>query len=277
MDKVRIIARLAVLLAILVLVVLIEKPVESLHGKSLDVVSYNANEDFFAYLPLLYTPCGPGELLFSDDFSDPSSGWYTHDTDQSQMAYLNGEFRILVKVTDSFVGVSNGHAGGTDYQLSADVRNATGLPGQYGLLFGFEGGSDFDFYTFEIGPAGDYFVSYNERLYPDPVQITRLHTGWSASIHTGMQSNNLTIIHRSSVIYLYANDQFLTTLPTDKTRADQNGMWATSTTDPNLDVRFDNFEVFQYECYSDTDELNSVRSLGETTELRPFTWNREAE
>jgi hypothetical protein len=277
MKKSRIIARLAVLLAVAVLVVMIEKPAESLQGKSLDAVMNNSNEDIFAYLPLLYTPCGPGELWFSDDFSDPNSGWQTWDVESSQATYLDGEFRILVKVENSRAGLARGDASGGVYLLSADVRNATGLPGRYGLLFGFQGALDNDFYTFEIGPLGDYFVYYHENDYPDPMQTTLIHTGWSAAILTGVQSNNLAVVHRPSTIYLYANDQLLITLPNDRDGAEQLGMWASSTTEPNLDARFDNFEVYGYECYLDNDELESIRPSSEATKKRPFIWKSKVE
>ncbi len=38
-----------------------------------------------------------GEVLFQDDFSDPTSGWGTGEGEQGELGYVRGAFRIFVK------------------------------------------------------------------------------------------------------------------------------------------------------------------------------------
>jgi hypothetical protein len=154
-----------------------------------------------------------------------------------------------VKVKDSFAGMT-GTSVGSMYRLAVDVRNVTNTPGQYGLLFGFQGGSAYDFYSFRIGPSGDYFVYYYAGSGQNPIQETLLTSGWSAGIRPGSQTNHLEVFHRSEVIDLFANGHRLTTLASDRTGGSL-GMMAKSGSHANLDVRYDNFEVYALppDCY----------------------------
>jgi hypothetical protein len=227
---------------------MVEQPVESRYEKPLIKGSNLVEEEVFVFLPMMLTPCGPGKLRFSDDFNNPESGWHTWDTDRSLANYHNGEFRILVKEREANAGLARGDASGLGYLLTADIRNATGHSGQYGLLFGFMGALELDFYTFFIDSSGNFFVYYNEQEVPDPIQRTLLHSDWSAGIRQGMEPNNLAVIHRPSTFYFYANDQLLATLPSDRNGAEQLGMFTRSMQEENLDIRFDNFAVYEFNC-----------------------------
>ena len=45
-------------------------------------------------LPVILRPCLP---LYSDNFSNPASGWFVGDDGDNRYEYLNGEYRILVR------------------------------------------------------------------------------------------------------------------------------------------------------------------------------------
>ena len=69
--------------------------------------------------------------------------------------------------------------------LAVDVRNATGVYGSYGLVFGLS--DDFSqFYDFEIDPLGNYAIyRYGSGTFTLLVQDS------SGSIHTGTATNRL--------------------------------------------------------------------------------------
>ena len=53
-------------------------------------------ESYQIALPVILRPCLP---LYSDNFSNPASGWFVGDDGDYRYEYLNGEYRILVRPT----------------------------------------------------------------------------------------------------------------------------------------------------------------------------------
>jgi hypothetical protein len=240
----------AALAAMIALLILLQSPAESSQKVPLTADSTDNGEDYYLYLPIIYKPC-PLTLAYRDDFSDPDSGWFIFENDNVRYAYVDGEYQLVVKVKNSTAGLTGTSEYVSEYRLAVDVRNATGIPGQYGLLFDFSGwtGGGYDFYTFVIGPSGDYYVyHYHAASAQDPRQVTLLTSGWSASIYTGSQTNHLEIIRRSGSIDLYANGQHLASMARDMTGWSK-GLFARSSNVANLDARFDNFEVYAPQCY----------------------------
>lgn len=191
------------------------------------------------YLPLVARNyCSP----FSDNFSNPASGWPIADDGQVRYEYLNGEYRMLVRPTDSWAGASPG-VNCSDYTVAVDVRNATSTDGTYGLIFGLS--DDWQqFYTFEIGPDGYYYLWRY-----DSGNWIQLPSGYSPSIHTGIGTNRLEIKRTGAQIKAYANNQLLiNTSDGTYTGLRRMGLIATSYTQPNVDARFDNFVVCAPGC-----------------------------
>jgi hypothetical protein len=133
------------------------------------------------YLPLvLRNFCAP----FRDDFSNPASGRFVGDTGQLRWEYLNGEYRMLVRPTDSWAG-ARAPATCFEYTVAVDVRNQTGVDGTYGLIFGLS--ADWQqFYTLEIAPDG-YYCLWRY----DAGNWTPLGHGWSSIINPGTGTNRL--------------------------------------------------------------------------------------
>ena len=203
---------------------------------------------YTSYLPIIVRNC---PVQFTDNFSNPGSGWPVQNTGNVLYEYLNDEYRILVKNANSWFVAGPG-VKPANFTVAVEVRNATGIDGSYGLVFG---GSDnvSQFYTFEIFPDGVY-------------EIWRYNSGWtlltggsSASINPGTATNRLAIERNGSLITAYANGQLLTSL-TDGTFTGPRhvGLIVSSYNQPNVDARFDNFTV----CGSLT--ANTLGSVGET-------------
>lgn len=188
----------------------------------------------FVYLPIIIgRNCA---VQFTDNFSNPGSGWPVQNTGNVLYEYLNGEYRILVKNGNSwFVGGPGVKV--ANFTMSVEVRNTTGVEGSYGLVFG---GSDdvSQFYTFEIFPDSSY-------------EIYRYNSGWtllaggsSGSINPGTATNRLRIERSGSLIKAYANDELLNILADGAFTGPRHvGLIASSYSQPNVDARFDNFTV----------------------------------
>jgi hypothetical protein len=202
------------------------------------------------YLPIITRNyCPP---LYADDFSDPESGWLIDDTGNSRREYLDGEYRILVRNVNWFTASRPGFKA-SDYIVAVDVRNATGVYGSYGLIFGVSDAWT-QFYTFEIYPDGAYDIwRFNFGTW------TLLVSGSSGSINPGTATNRLKIERNGSLIRAYANGQLLTSISdSSSTGLKQVGVDATAYDQPNVDARFDNFTVYPVTCGAAATALSGV-------------------
>jgi uncharacterized repeat protein (TIGR01451 family) len=208
-------------------------------------ITRQASFDTFAYiyLPIIFRNyCPPGP--YADDFSDPGSGWPIDDTGDTLYEYLNGEYRILLRNANWWAGARPGFKA-SNYIVAVDVRRTTGgITGSYGLIFGLS--DDWSqFYSFEIAPhsippAHNYIIfRYNSGNW------TPLAAGFSDNISPIWDvTNRLKIERNGSLIRAYANGHLLTSVSDGSYTGSRHvGLIATSSSMPNLDVRFDNFTV----------------------------------
>lgn len=209
---------------------------------SLLIVGGNAKalDQLTVYLPVIFRNyCPP---MFADDFSDPTSGWPVFDNGNRRYEYLNNEYRILLRNTDSWSGARPGFEA-SDYNLTVDVRNATGNFGDYGLLFGLS--DDWSqFYTLVIYPDGDYGIFQH-----DDGTWTSLADGPSNSINPGITMNRLKVKREGDLIEAYANGELLASVSDGSyTGMRYVGLFVESYDVPNVDVMFDNFVVHPINC-----------------------------
>jgi hypothetical protein len=201
------------------------------------------------FLPCISRLCSP---FYYDNFSNPGSGWAIFDGSYAKYEYLNNEYRILVKGIYSWAG-SRAPLISSDYYIKADVRNASGVNGSYGLIFGLS--SDWSqFYDFEIYTDGYYAIYQyqNEDWYT-------LAWGLSPDIHTGMATNQISIRRSGSQIWAYANGTLLNILEQgDYTGLRYTGLIAFAYDQAPVDVRYDNFEMYSPNCGPATNDLTTL-------------------
>ncbi len=193
-------------------------------------------DKYYTYLPCISNPCLPS---FSDNFSNPASGWWTESGDDYSMEYLNGEYRITVN--PGWIAWSTLDFGLSDYRVEVDARAAGQLGGGVGLMFGLNNDG---FYVFEIS-NGEYGLW---RIASGPWTWTTL-VDWTASsaIRGGNQTNRLKVARSGDNITLYANGQLLTTIYDGTYRGTELGM-ASDAYSASFDGRFDNFALYTGSC-----------------------------
>jgi len=211
------------------------------------------NQNLFNYLPIVSNPC---PFLYFDNFSDPTSGWPIIDTGTSLLEYNQGEYRILVRPTNRFAAVRSGFKA-VDYRVSVDLRNVTGVDGSYGIIFGAK--PDWSgWYSLEIYPDG-WFGIYRY----DQNDWTMLYEAYTPAIHLGVQSNNISVERNGSSITAYANGQLLTSINDSYLMGeDYLGLINYSYSQPNVDIRYDNFKVIPAGCV-DNQTLSESSILGQ--------------
>jgi hypothetical protein len=90
------------------------------------------------YLPLVQKESSsPCPAYYTDDFSDPGSGWPISDNINRKFSYIGGEYQIQVKDPLILWSVTPG-AKATDFTASVSARRANSNEGGYGLTFGID-------------------------------------------------------------------------------------------------------------------------------------------
>lgn len=202
----------------------------------------SANNDFTTYLPIISAEyCFAG---YYDDFSDPNSGWPELEDTDRLLEYKDEEYRILVKNTDIWGGASPGIQV-SDYIVTVDVRNVSGVDGSYGIIF--QLADDWStFYTFEIFPDGYYSLW---RFEAKKKGWKLLEYQFSEHIKQSTDRNEIQVVRSGDLIRTYANQQLVVEMTESSfTGVDSVGLITSSYDDINVDARFDNFAVNPLDC-----------------------------
>jgi predicted nucleic acid-binding Zn ribbon protein len=178
------------------------------------------------------------KLLFSDDFSNPKSGWVTSPTDGGEFSYENGEYSLIVKKPQWYiVGWDRSMGSQTDFAVEVEGRLLSpGSDGEYGIVFRRENPDiDSNFYVFSI-KNGTYTIQKYIQGKWSPIQ------NWTASsyIGTGQSTNLLKLVGKGTQVDLYANGQRLTSINDASISSGYIGLEAAQL---NAHVHFDNFKL----------------------------------
>jgi predicted nucleic acid binding AN1-type Zn finger protein len=181
----------------------------------------------------------PSKLIYSDDFSNTSSGWPQESTEAGECYYKDGEFHGTVTKFDWAWWQYNRNAGRfSDFTLESDVRLVSGQnTSRYGLIFRCQ---DYDnFYLFLVSADGNYLMG--TRLDGKWTELKR----WTVSeyVEKDYSSNHLKVVCKGSQIEVYANGHYLTTI-IDNSFADGYIGGIIDTSESNAHVAFDNLKVY---------------------------------
>lgn len=186
--------------------------------------------------------CEEGEPVFSDDFSDPSSGWLTDSGDGFDWAYADGEYRVFI-TEPGFTAWSWGpfdQEFPETFCLQADVKllsqGSLSEVGLVGLVFaGDENARSFNFLG--IAPAFGTF-GIGECL---PCEETIAEPTFSGAINPPNEFTTLTIVKRADDVAFYIDDTLVT--EAERTKNGSVGVFTRTFDEPNVNGRFDNFTI----------------------------------
>jgi hypothetical protein len=179
-------------------------------------------------------------LPWSDDFSDPSSGWQTESDSSAEVEYRDDALRIFVKSTNRLAWAFAGHEF-SDFHLTVDATQAAGPDdNMYGVLVRI---TDRDnFYRFSISGDGYYMVDKRsngewELLTPEWPESDAIRTG------TG-SANVLEVVCRGETMTFLVNGMELTAVQDSDHRTGDIGLYAgTLYLEPDVEVHFDNLRI----------------------------------
>ena len=196
--------------------------------------------------PVPAVPQQPSNVLFQDDYSNPSSGWDQFSDADGLTNYENSSYRIRIDKPD-FTFWANP---GLDGILPPDVRvevDATKVGGpdfnDFGIICRYSGvGSQASFYEFIIssdGYAGIVLVTESSQQ----VISTDGELQPFDAIRHGSATNHIQAECFGSLLTLYVNGVMLTSVSDTTLTSGDVGLLASTYDEAGVDILFDNFIV----------------------------------
>jgi hypothetical protein len=180
-----------------------------------------------------------GEILFQDDFSDPTTGWTSVSIEEGYADYSAGGYRMVVNKPDFDFWARSGIAYANVIVEADAIQLAGAEENRMGVICRYVNADNF--YYFVISSDGYYAVGkhkngVNQLIGQDMMQS-------HAAIHTDGMTNHLRADCIGSFLIFYVNDQLVaTTQDTDFAEGDI-GLIAGSFAKIPVDVTFDHFVV----------------------------------
>jgi hypothetical protein len=184
-------------------------------------------------------PTNPGDLLFQDGFSDPSSGWDQVRTQEGLTDYENDRYRILVDSTNADYW-SNPGLYFMNVHIEVDAGKISGPDdNNYGVLCRYQDNENFYFLIISSdGYYGIGIVEGGEQKLLHPPQMYQ-----SDFIHTGVSANHIQAFCDGPRLALIVNGEFIGEAY-DSTFIDGDiGLIVGSFDMPGVDIWFDNLMV----------------------------------
>ena len=192
--------------------------------------------------PVVEAPPADGtNVLFSDDFSDPDSGWPRVQQDDGVTDYDNGQYRIFVDQSRHDYWAYPGRSF-TDVQVEADATKIGGPDdNDFGLVCRYQDTENF--YAFLISSDGFYAIL----KYSGGSSETLGSDSWppSEAINQGAATNHLRADCIGDSLTLYANGQQLHAVSDSAFSSGDVGLIAGTFDEPGADIAFDDFVVRQ--------------------------------
>jgi serine/threonine protein kinase len=191
----------------------------------------------FTPVPEIPTPAP----LFSDDFSNPGSGWDTTNGSTYVTDYYQGWYRIYVIDANTQVW-ANPSLNFTDTIIDVDAYKSGGVDdNNFGVICRYQ---DVDnFYYFLISSDGYYGIlrkvnGQSQALGADSLQRTD-------TIIQGTATNHIVAECIGSTLTLYVNGQFVASQYDTTFSSGDVGLTAGTYSQGGTDILFDNFVVYQ--------------------------------
>jgi hypothetical protein len=181
----------------------------------------------------------PEDVLFRDDFSDPSSGWDRVDTADGVTDYQDGRYRILVNTPNTDVWANPGLAFG-DVIVEVDATKAGGPDdNDFGVICRYQDIENFYFFLlssdgyYGIGRVvdGEQTLIGDDQLYPDD------------AIRQGEATNHIRADCVGSSLTLHINGVELAEVQDDTFASGDVGLLAGTFDQPGTELLFDDFVV----------------------------------
>jgi parallel beta-helix repeat protein len=206
-----------------------------------------------------------GDLLYSDDFSDPASGWKRSSTDEYIFAYKDGRYHITaIPPQRIFYAYLPGDKIFTDFIVEVEAKlEEVPEDGSYGVDLR-EDSESGDFYRFDLEGDGKFsFLKYKNGEW-----IFLADWAKSSAIETGTGTNKIKIEAQGDTFTFYVNDVKLGEC-SDSGPSSGKIRLSTETRDGGrVHVSFDNLKVWSIEGTSGNGAASAGAGTASMTTVR---------
>lgn len=179
------------------------------------------------------------DVLFQDDFSDPTSGWDRVNVAEGVTDYQDGKYRILVNLDNTDVWANPG-LNFEDVIIEVEATKAGGPDdNSFGVLCRYQGIDNY--YFFYLSSDGYYGIG--KVLNGEQMLIGMDSLLPSDAIHTGTATNIIRAECVDNRLTLFANGVQLGEATDDSFKDGDVGLVAGTYNDIGVDILFDNFVV----------------------------------
>lgn len=180
----------------------------------------------------------PGKVVFTDDFSDPKSGWNQVVAADGETTYADGVFRILVNAPNMDIW-ARPRLDLRDARIEVDTIKVGGdRNNRFGIICRLQG---VNFYTFMISSDGYFGIGKVKDEIYELVGMSSLQP--SEAIQVGSAANHLRADCIGNRLSFYVNGALLAEVQDDDLASGDIGLIAGSYGTTGVDIRFDNFIV----------------------------------
>lgn len=189
-------------------------------------------------LLILLAGCGGVSPFFTDDFSDPASGWGAATPEEYMRGYQQGRYLMQIDVPGWFVWATAGRMY-EDTAVEVSLRSEGTQDNHYGVVCRY---ADGQFYYFAISADG-YYAIFRYADAGELVPLTGAAMLRSSLIKTDGTDNRLLAVCEGPRLTLFVNgEQVAQVRDKTLTRGDV-GMAAGTVDQGGTIVLFDNFDV----------------------------------
>lgn len=183
----------------------------------------------------------PDNILFQDDFSDPSSGWDRVNEPNGITDYANGSYRIFVNTINTDIW-ANPKLNFSDVRVEVDATKMGGSDNNdFGVICRYV---DPDNYYFFIASSDGYYGI--GRFFQGKQELIGVEAMPPSEVtHKGNATNHLRADCIGPRLSLYINGEFLAQYEDTAFASGDVGLLAGSLDSPGVDIYFDNFKVFK--------------------------------
>jgi hypothetical protein len=180
-----------------------------------------------------------GSILFSDDFSDPPSGWGIWNRDGGSVEYIDGGLRILIE-DDFFDFWSVAGKSFSDVQIEVDAHKRGGPDdNDFGIICRYQNRDNF--YMLVASSDGYYGIARLKNGQYGMIGAYQLQ--YSDALLPGQVVNHLRADCVGETLTLYANGQKLMEAQDPDFRTGDVGLVAGAYKEKGVDILFDQFVV----------------------------------
>lgn len=182
--------------------------------------------------------------LFSDDFSDPTTGWYSNGDPASPTYYDNGGYRVVMTQANGAVWAMPGRLF-TDIRIEVTASKQGGDDDNFfGVMCRVQGTTDSaSFYVLMI--SSDGYFGIGKRVNGGALELVDQEKMlFSSKITRGDATNKITAICDGNRLSLYVNDELLVEVNDDDLANGQIGLMAGTFDVSGTNILFDDVKVF---------------------------------